>query len=112
VGDVIFGLLYLMAELLGAAVAGNTPTRIPAFALNKAIQDLENIHGAIRRIEMSSNFKILHSEKSGYLSWQPTFDSQSQSFQKSIIRPLSESRARMLLKVKNKQLYNQEFNKA
>jgi hypothetical protein len=112
VGDLIFGFLYLVAELFGYVAIDKAISRIPSFAIDKAINDLENVHGYIRRIDMSSNFKILHSEKSGYLSWQPIFDLQSQSIKKSVVRHLPESRARMLLKVKNKNLYQQEFGKS
>ena len=110
-GDLIFNLLYVLAELFGAVVMDKAVSHIRLPVIDEAIRDLESTHGKIRKIEMSSNFKILHSEKPGYLSWQPMFDVQSQSIKKSVVRHLSESRVRMLLKVKNKNLYQQEFGK-
>jgi hypothetical protein len=111
VGDLFIFAFQMLGEILVHGYFHSSITKIPPVAMNAAIQDLEKSHGRIRQLEMTSSFKLLHSEKSGYLSWQPMFDFQSQSIKKSIVRHLPESRARMLLKVKNKNLYQQEFGK-
>jgi hypothetical protein len=111
VGDLILFLFQLVGELLVHGAVRSSVTTIPPDVMYLAIKDLEKSHGAIRQLEMSTSLKLLHSEKSGYLSWQPIFDSQSRSIKKSVVRHLPESRARMLLKIKNKHIYQNEFSK-
>jgi hypothetical protein len=108
--EILSGLAQLIVYVLGELLIWKVASPIPASHYDQAISKLEQTYGPIRRVEMASDFKILHTEKHGYLSWQPTFENlDTQKLKKSIIRPLTISRTKMLLKVKNIHLYKLEF---
>jgi hypothetical protein len=112
--EVLLALAWFVIEFFGS-ISMHQKEKKHAAAMkvqaDKAWRDLGLKYGVFRLIDVSSSSQLIHSNQLGYafwrMSWQLGVDQTITG--KSILNPVSVARAKMILKIRNKQKYKEEF---